>query len=371
MQLISLVVSVMLGPLSAALLVVADTWEGRACATSGLALIAGLLLILFGRTTTQLRRRIAVALGVLGVACVGIVIAHAPSGAPGTPARVRHLYRQGEHHPRWALSNLVPEGDQFELGTIVMPFVDPLLTHRQAAPLRSWIREIYGEMEAEADFHELGSVLGQAYSNLWSGDARQHAFMYVPTSLDRSKPAAALVFFHGSGGNFKAYTWLLAKVADRMGLVLIAPSCGMGNWTPAETHKRMAAALQATQEVVSIDKSRIHVMGLSNGGMAVSQMMVDAARSYRSFTFISPVFHDESVRTFANGPGELKPRVRIVSGELDNRVPWSYVEKNADDLRRAGADVILKSFSDADHFLLFSHRDRVVALLQEWLLASQ
>jgi predicted esterase len=296
---------------------------------------------------------------------LAVFVCHRVPSGHGS-ARLYHLYGDNEQHRRWALGNIVPEVDQLLLIFSVMPLVDPLFTYRQAAPLKVWTRKIYRELNADADFHAVGSVMPLAYADLRGGDVPQHAFLYVPKTLDRSRPAGALVFFHGSGGNFKAYVRLLSKIADELNVVVIAPSFGSGRWTARETHERTSAALTAAQRIVPVDRTQVHAIGLSNGGLAVSHLLREAPHDYRSFVFLSPIFHLDSLRRPPSIASGSLP-VFIATGDFDNRVPLSYVGDAVRRMTNSGAAVTLEVIHDANHFAIFSHRDQVLAKLQRWL----
>jgi predicted esterase len=170
------------------------------------------------------------------------------------------------------------------------------------------------------------------------------------------------------GGNFKAYLWVLAKIADRRRIIVVAPSGGAGRWDIAETNTRVRAALAMAQSVVAIDSTQVHAIGLSNGGRAVSDLLVADRRVCRSFVFLSPVFREESVRRFeVSSPHREKSAVLIITGALDRRVPEAYVKSNAQALADAGANLSLEILEDADHFLIFTHRERMASLLENWL----
>jgi poly(3-hydroxybutyrate) depolymerase len=84
------------------------------------------------------------------------------------------------------------------------------------------------------------------------------------------------------------------------GLIVVAPTGGVGRWTIDETNTRVPAALAGAKRVVAVDPRQIHAIGLSNGGRAVSQLLASSKGDYRSFVFLSPVFREESVRALAN-----------------------------------------------------------------------
>jgi pimeloyl-ACP methyl ester carboxylesterase len=367
-QLVSVLVTAVAGPLAALLLFAAVTWSGRGVAIAVLFGLTALWLALFGRPANHAwRRQSAVILGIASVFLFSLIVARAPSGDALPAARVRHLYADGKQHERWAMANVVPEVDQLMCGFAAMPFVDPLLSHHQAAPLRHWTREIYQELEADDAFRNLGSAMKIACASLRGSEPRQHALLYIPARLDRTRPAGVLLFFHGSGGNFKAYTWLLSHVADRLNLVVLAPSHGRGNWTPAQTRAHTTTALAAAGKIVAIDAGHIHAIGLSNGGLAVSHLLANSAADYRSFIFLTPVFDEPGLRDLSHGPSAAAPLILIIAGAADRRVPLDYVETNARRLKGAGVSVFQETVPDADHFLFFSHRELILRQLEAWL----
>jgi len=223
-------------------------------------------------------------------------------------------------------------------------------------------------MEQDARFRGLRSQLPEAYVEFagWSVESG-HAFLYLPPGLDRTKPNAALVFLHGSGGNFKAYLWLLARLADRLNLVVVAPTCGNGNWRPSDTSRVVAAAFATARRGVVIDPTNIHLLGLSNGGLGVTQLAEVPGAGYRSIIYLSPVFGERhSASAGARRPWRGRP-VLVLSGRDDDRVPVRYVQEQAAALVQAEAAVTVELVDETDHFLFFSRSAQVIERLAGWL----
>jgi pimeloyl-ACP methyl ester carboxylesterase len=302
----------------------------------------------------------------------GWLVAESPSGRAPEGAAVQHRYVGGrDGFRRYAWGNLVPENDQFALGFQMVPAMDPLFTRKQAKMLSGLTASIYAELEADPAFHALGSVMPEAYDELWGLPFdRGHYYLYIPPRLDRSVPQPVLVFLHGSGGNFKAYTWLLSKVADELGMILIAPSYGMGNWQEPDTSRVVQAALEDAAKVVSLDTKNVHLMGLSNGGLGVSQAGRNLGESLRSLTFLSPVFDSYCISSPDFSKRWSGRPILVVSGGKDDRVPIDDVTADVETMTQAGARVTFRSVEDADHFMLFSHRTHVVRTITDWLRAN-
>lgn len=318
------------------------------------------------------------ALLVVSVCLGGVVLFKAPSGRAAEASGMHTRYSDGGwHYDRTGLSNLLPELDQIHLGYAAARVIDPLFTRKQQQSLAQMTDELYAEMQTHEDFTTAGSALGSIYQELTFAEFRDgHYFHYIPKSLDRRKPAPALVFLHGSGGNFKAYTWLLRQVAEEVGCTLIAPSFGLGNWNRAGASRQIAAALADATQHAAIDPQQIHLMGLSNGGLGVclAPALLDAAElpaalkplQLRSLIFLSGVFSTrQSGATLAQRLSSSP--VLIISGGRDDRVPWDYVHSYGQQLQSAGMQVTMKAFPEEDHFLFFHERAAVIQLVTDWL----
>jgi len=117
-----------------------------------------------------------------------------------------------------------------------------------------------------------------------------------------------------------------------------------------------------------LDMDQVHLAGLSNGGLGVSYLAAsDAGKLFRSLIFLSPVF-DEAALGSRNFWLYCRDKpVLIVTGEKDNRVPLQYVHTCAKIMRSAGTKVDMTTYSDADHLLIFTHRDEFLEQLSAWV----
>lgn len=360
--------SLLVCPLGVLLLVSCVTFQGATFAVGALLLGIAPSLVLMGTRRRWLGRTGWICFGGWLVVALWLAIV-SPEGRSGSGARVRNCYVGGsEDYQRYALGALLPEVDQFMLGFRLVTVVDPLFTGKQARSLAGLTKTIYADLEADADFHALGSVMPGAYDELWSRKFDHgHYFLYVPPRLDRRSPAPALVFLHGSGGNFKAYTWLLSRVADECGMVLICPSYGMGNWDSQAGIHTVAAALDDAGKSVPLDMNRIHLAGLSNGGLGVSRVAASGlGKRFRSLIFLSAVCDEAAIATNAFQEQWLGKPVLIITGTDDDRVPLDYVGGYVSSMRISGARIEMSTYEGADHFLFFSHRDRCLEQLARW-----
>jgi pimeloyl-ACP methyl ester carboxylesterase len=360
-------------PAAGVLLWACVTLEGHVFAIAALALGIAPVLWSFGcGSANRWLGRSAMGLLALWFLLTCWLVWRRPNGHPLTTARVSNHYSDdGWHYDSAALGALLPEVDQFMMGFKLMPAVDPYFTRQQSGSVSPLTRAIYAELEADADFHALGSVMPGAYREL-RGQAFDHGhyFFYRSPKLDKSKPVPALVFLHGSGGNFKAYLWLLSRIADELGMVVIAPSYGMGNWDRENGTRAVIKALEAAGKLATLDPSNIHLMGLSNGGLGVSRTAAIAeGRRFASLIFLSPVFDQVAIQSDSFAAYSKDKPVLVITGDDDERVPLSFVRESAALMEAAGAKVETATLDGADHFMLFSHREAVISKITPWLFA--
>lgn len=310
----------------------------------------------------------------LGLSCV--LIWQTPSRRTSIDSPISNQYapRDGEtHQPSWfSLPNIVPEKEQINLGFRLMPWVDPVLTSDQAKTVSKVTMQLYDELESDPEFRSLGSVLGSGYCDISLRPYDDgHYFLYVSDALDRDQPKPAIVFLHGSGGNFKPYIWLWSKLAKQEGYVIIAPTFGFGHWNREAGLKAVAAALEDAKSKTNIDTDSIYLAGLSNGGLGVSQVAANDATTYKGVIFLSPVIDGPRLNTKEYVDGWRGRPQLVITGKEDRRIPIQYVDSYVAFCEESEIDVTYKSYPAQDHFLFFYKAEEVFADINAWLKQCQ
>ena len=356
----------LVGPLSFWLLFNAQTAVGNMLATMGI--VSLLLPALVAARLVKPQKAVSRLLGITIVLLVGLataVLLSTPSGKPNPNSPVQHRYFREEGYGRFNLTSIVPESEQVNLGFTLMPYVDPLLTVEQSRRVSQFTMALYREMESDPNFHELGSAMNLAYDELVGRpfDAG-HYYLYIPQNAP-SDPLPAIVFLHGSAGNFKAYTWVWSKLAEAKGYIIIAPSYGFGNWDEAGAATVFEAIADAKQQV-AIDEEHLYLAGLSNGGLGVSQLAAAQPDLFRGLIFLSPVMNDTRFLShWTNRP------ILLISGEADKRIPLSYIQQHAASLEQANVNLTTIIYPNEDHFLVFSQPESIMHNVTIWLEETQ
>jgi poly(3-hydroxybutyrate) depolymerase len=353
--------------LSFVLLFTAETLAGRLFALDALLLLAlPVILVRAWRAADRGRFRLPAVAAAAFVVLFAALRALVPPGplegreaAKGPGPRTR--YPNAPYRP-WALSSLLPEIDQFKLGTYFVWLADPIIDRRGAAALRASVLQVYRPMERDQAFRDLGSAMTYAYSNEDSG----HFYEYIPPGPPGETPPA-VVFLHGSAGNFKGYLWVWKPIADAGKFMVIAPSFGFGDWQDAGGMEAIERARMHALRDLGADPARVYLAGLSNGGRGVTRAVASMAPGeprWAGIILLSAVIEPRIVKE-ATGWRGLP--VLVIHGQRDDRLTWDYLEGGLSALRGRGADVTTRIDPEEDHFLVFSRADEVQGWVGEWL----
>lgn len=355
-------------------LVLGATLEGRSVGLSA-TLLAGILYCSVGywnrKWFKRIRKRFYAALFPLSLLLYLVPMILAPGGRETEDRLVRTCFLRSQDRPsRYAPWNVVPEADQFKVGTSLLPLADPYVDFAKARRIRSLVLPIYEAMECDAEFRELESAMGPTCREILRMEFRTgHYYLFLPeTTGDERLPC--LIFLHGMGGNIKPYIWVLSKMSARMKCAVIAPTFGLGIWDRAEGAKFVVDVANEALATHPLDPQRLFLLGYSNGAMGVTRAALEEPRLFKGLIYLSAVTEDE----FFSSPEFLAHKqdrkVLFLHGGRDRRIPLSYVQGTVAALEQSGNSVRLKVYDDEDHYLLFSQSDAVLAAIVECMSAG-
>jgi pimeloyl-ACP methyl ester carboxylesterase len=305
------------------------------------------------------------------VVATAFLLYQAPDGCSSRESPIQHHFTRPGKFPVYSIANVVPEIEQINLGFFVIPFLDPIFSFRQAGRVRPFTMRLYREMERDPDFHRLGSVLGWAYSDMFGGPFDVgHYYLYVPRKASVG-PRPVLVFLHGSLGNFKPYTWVWSRLAEERGMIVVSPSFGFGNWEQPGGAEAVLRTLDAVRREMPVDEKRIYLAGLSNGGLGVCRLAVEAPDIFRGLIFLSPVIIPDLVRSDTFQQRWRKRPVLVIAGEQDERIPLDFVLGQASAMESEGVQVTRRTFPGEDHFLFFSQPDPILKTVSDWMSRAE
>lgn len=293
-----------------------------------------------------------------------------PPGFATSGSRVHSVYLGDAGYSRFSPANLLPEIDQVKLGAVIAPHFDPYIGDDQSERLVALAMDVYRPMQDDPEFRDLGSVLNHAYSDLFGAASDVgHMYYYTPDE-GADTPLPALIFLHGSAGNFKGYFYLWKQFADSYGYAVVCPSYGFGNWDEAG----IATVERARDFAVSslgADPDNVILAGLSNGGRGVSRTIRRYPERYRGAVFISGVVEPEILasREFAD-TWNNRP-ILTIHGAGDRRIPAETIRSFGRAMSANGIAVTEEHMKDQDHFLFFDEPGVVFKLVDEWAAVTK
>jgi hypothetical protein len=314
---LGVVLLVLLAPLVLFVLTGPPSWSGAAYVLGPVALAASLVV------ARRWRRRVAAA----GAALVALTAA----------VRLIHTARGGDVR---AVDRLVDERD----------------VAVNASRAIAWTRFV-----RDPDVPLLPDAMRRAYDDMQREEGALPS-PFVATYLGLERPGAsdtlelwrdgagAVVFLHGSAGNFTMSCWLFGRAAAKAGLTTVCPSTGWRGdwWTPGGE----AIVRDAIASLRARGKTRVLLAGLSNGAIGASRLAPRLAGDIAGLVLVSGAAAD------AGAPGV--PTL-VVQGRRDRQIAASVVHAYAE---RAGATYVEL---DDGHFALVVDRERAERAITDWL----
>ena len=178
----------------------------------------------------------------------------------------------------------------------------------------------------------------------------------LPMNYDASRKAPLVVALHHYHGNMSAATERWRKAADSIGAILLTPqgtvqlSDGMYHWGDNldTVERNVMAAIDRVMDEYKIDESKIVLGGFSQGARAAWCL---GARNPDTFRGLIPVcggLHADDAKRLES-PECKALRVWIMLGEDENSGVVEANEAAAEKLRKAGAEVTVKSYEGVGH----------------------
>jgi predicted esterase len=336
-RVVTFVMGLLLAPFAAALLglafVVWPSWSGWAYCLGTALLAAGLLASLRARHPGLAAVGAATLLGAAG--------AHALTAARGTRLS---MTTTATGFARWT-GRIIDEGDGATLGAYLLVGVG-VIPDPDARYIPRAMREAYHEMRsAEGD---MPSPVVPTYLGLQSSD-RADVVVVEPSR----PPRGALIFLHGSGGNYALPCWEIARAAAEADLVTYCPSVGWrGEWANPDGERTLQAALRLAR---AHGNDRVFLAGLSNGAIGASLLAPRMRGAFRGVILISGA----SPRAGSSGVPTL-----VLQGSRDALCPPDIARAYA---KRVDATYVAL---EGGHFALLLHRENALRAIASWLARS-
>jgi polyhydroxybutyrate depolymerase len=214
----------------------------------------------------------------------------------------------------------VQQKERSKTAVAILTLVGSSLTHADAC-LTSRGHRLQGKIESRCE------------SLTFDGVKRTYR-IYLPSHLAR--PAPVVLMLHGGGGSGSGQELVsqggFNRIADREGILILYPD-GVGrNWNDGRSNVKSEATSENVDDVGflkalvaeigykhAIDRQRVFVTGMSNGGFMSFRLACDAADVFRA---AAPVVAGLSVDLGPRCKPAKPVSISIMNGTEDPLVPW-------------------------------------------------
>jgi pimeloyl-ACP methyl ester carboxylesterase len=290
----------------------------------------------------------------------------APNGRTGANSKVSSAFLGDGSYSRFSVFNLVPEIDQIKLGVELSPYLDSRMNREKADRLINAMMPIYRELEAQEEYHRMGSVMNYAYADLYGGRFDVgHVYQFVPAHKPDEK-LPVLLFLHGIAGSKKIYLRILQTFAEQHRFIVVCPGFGFGRWRSGAVETIERARSYALQALPG-DPERVYLAGLSNGGLGVSRAATAHPDYYAGLILLCAVLERSKIHSDKFTSGWRGRPILCIGGAEDDRVPQDYLETEMTALKDAGVIVTEHFYEAEDHFFIFTARERMYEDMGNWL----
>lgn len=303
---------------------------------------------------------------VVGFLMTGIFIA-IPNYFQRGSTQLKYLDENGEevHTPLmvYAINALLPEEEVANMGikaVAIMPSGFGCLGGRlvEDAKKDCWSGKMLSFYHPYNSLSMTGSNPGSfVYGQVWNELSRSNLDgIYITDNRKSDKPCSVIFFCHGYLGSWELYQGVFNGLEDCL-VVSIGTRDLSGIFTRKDIGKIFTKYIPYLKsQGYDIDESRIHLVGLSNGGTAADVALGHYSDRLNSVTYISTGCHVTK---------HTKTNVLLIGGGRDSSS--SGLPSAAKRLSACGTNVKLYYEPEENHYILVHKSDEVIEMLNSQL----
>jgi phospholipase/carboxylesterase len=191
--------------------------------------------------------------------------------------------------------------------------------------------------------------------------------LYVPEYYDAAVEFPLVVALHGGSGHGRSFLWSWLRDGRSRGVIIASPTSIDATWSlmgPDQDSANLDAIVDHICNTWSVDRSRILLTGMSDGG---TFSYVSGLRSATAFTHLAPIaasFHPLLLE-FAEAERLRDLPVFLIHGVLDWMFAVDMARTARDALTAAGAAVEYREIEDLSHTYPQEQNEAIL----DWMLA--
>lgn len=244
---------------------------------------------------------------------------------------------------------------------------DRRLPRAEAHATRIQVHEWLEVLAKSPEYRSIARGSGRQWRGLLRGRLDpQHVYSYCPPQRQGGDALGLLVFLHGHGLNYLLLLQALRPLCDELGLILLMPSFGYGNW---EAPGGVEAVLRAVEFGIShwgADPRRVLLAGLSQGGAGVSRAAAQQPSRFAGLVFLSATMELSVIGSPEFTAGWKGRPVLVIQGDQDANVRPASVTAATQRMIAAGVPVREHRDPHAGHFLFLAKPTELTDLIIRW-----
>ncbi len=195
-----------------------------------------------------------------------------------------------------------------------------------------------------------------------SNDRHAPYSLYIPENYSPEQKWPLIVCLHGGYGRGEEYIWTWLRPAKSKGYLLLAPKSMGPTWSalnPPVDIRSIRAILEEVLAVYEVDRRRIYLTGLSDGGIFTYVLGLSCPELFAGLAPVAGQLHAAVDRAIRQGRGKEVP-ILVVHGAHDFIFPVRFTQQTCELLRRLGYQVTYEDLSDWGHAYPYSINERIV-----------
>ena len=191
--------------------------------------------------------------------------------------------------------------------------------------------------------------------------------VYVPEDYDPARAYALVMALHGGAGHGRLFLWSWLREVRGRNVILVAPTATGDTWSlmePQVDSGHLGVVLESVASRWSIDRSRLLLTGMSDGGTFSLLSGLDDASPFTHLAPVAASFHPLLLAVTEPERVAGLP-IHLVHGALDWMFPVSMGRAARQALTAAGAAVTYREIADLSHVYPREEGSRIL----DWFLA--
>jgi phospholipase/carboxylesterase len=191
--------------------------------------------------------------------------------------------------------------------------------------------------------------------------------VYVPEDYDAIRTYPLVMALHGGAGHGRLFLWSWLREVRGRGVILGAPTATGDTWSlmePQVDSQHLGTVLETVARRWSVDRSRLLLTGMSDGGTFTLLSGLDDASPFTHLAPVAASFHPLLLAMTEPQRVTGLP-VYLVHGALDWMFPVSMARAARQALTAAGAALTYRELPDLSHVYPREEGSRIL----DWFLA--